>query len=203
MTNEEAFDRAPDPTILRINAGEMIAHGAVLEAVRRLAREATLKYEQWELAGPPDGISRNFTLRLSGADGLASRRARKILDLRRNPDGSWRDNPTVMSPLGRNIELYISPDKSPKQLRTEQGGRKLLKAFKAVHPNKSFHLDKRAGVVSVDWSPVAKVEPKIEVNQSTVHWIPGTIERANIDKEQVLGAFNAESGNTAGLQWQI
>ena len=74
-------------------------------------------------------------MRFIGSEAIAARRAEKCLQLRRLPDGFWRPNPKVTSPMNREIGVYTYPDKRPKQLRTEFGGRRLLNAFRAVHPN--------------------------------------------------------------------
>ena len=98
---------------------------------------------------------------------------------------------------------YISPDKNPKQLRTEQGCRKLFRAFKAVHPDKSVHQDKRSGVVSVEWHPCAKVVPDHEPHSFTVQWNVSALERTSVNKQSVMEAFNASTGSESGIQWQI
>ena len=141
-----------------------------------------------------------FSIRFAGPDGLAARRARKCLQVRRQPDGTWRPNPVVVSPMGRRVEIYISLDKSPKQFRTEQGGRKLLKAFKAVHPNRNTHLDRRSGMVSVDWSLCAKIIPNPEPSSYVVQWNVAVLDRAGVSKQDVMNLFNLESGSGAGIQ---
>lgn len=200
---DEAFDRAPDLTLVRVNASESVSHTVVKDAIKVLMTEADMKNEAWELLGNPAGIARNFTIKLCGAEGLAVRRAKKFMDLRRDAAGAWRSNPTVRTPLGRDVELFLSPDKSPKQLRTEQAGRKLLRAFRAVHPNRSVHLDKRAGTVSVDWVLCAKVVPNPEPGSTTVQWNVAALEQTGVSKCQIMSVFNSESGSAAGIQWQI
>ena len=199
----EQFDRQPDPAVLRANTSESVAKEAVLAAFATLFKDADIPDDGFEMVGGTMGISKNFTFRLLGAPGLAARRARKVLDMRRRPDGSWAPNPQVTTPLGRRIDIFLSPDKSPKQLRTELGGRRLFKAFKSAHPNKTVHLDKRAGMVSIDWHPCARVVPAQEQNSYTVQWNPTVVIRAQIDKEGIMSAFNANNGGTAGVQWEI
>jgi len=202
IQNDE-FDRDPDPTIIRLNAAESVAHESVKTAVSEWIALADIVDDQWELQGDPRGISRNFVIKLRGAPGLAARRVKKCLGLRRNADGSWRPNMKVTSPLGREIEVYVSPDKSPKQLRTEQGGRRLLKAFRAVHPNKATHLDKRSGMVSVEWKPCARVTPNAEPNSYVVMWNHSVVTQTQVQKAQIMDVFNSETGNVAGVQWEI
>ena len=198
---EEDFDRQPDLTLVRPNASELVARPAVLDSIKPWLSDAGFQEDHWGMIGGSSGISRNCPVRSAGPDGLASRRARKCLQVRRQPDGTWRPNPMVVSPMGRRVEIYISPDKSPKQLRTEQGGR--LKAFKAVHPNKNTHLDKRSGMVPVGWSPCAKTIPNPEPNSCVVQWNVAVLDRAGVSKQDVMNFFNLESGTDAGIQWQI
>lgn len=201
--NEDEFDRNPDPTILRCNLSESVSRDAVRAALAPLMEDASIAQDQWEIPGPPAGIARNFVVSFKGTAGLAARRARKVLDMRRLASGEWRPNPQVTTPLNRAVDVYISPDKSPKQLRTEQGGRKLFKAFKAVHAGKTSHLDKKTGMVSIDWHPCAKVIPNPEPNSWVVQWNPSVVARASIDKPSVMAAFNAGTGSAAGVQWEI
>ena len=199
----EDFDRPPDPTIFRMNTSEQVARSAVREAIGPLILEAGIPVGQWDLLGDANGIGRNFAVRLSGAGSLAARRVKKIMSLRRAADGSWRENVKVNTPLGRQVEIYLSFDKNPKQLRTEQGSRKLFKAFKAVHPSKQIHVDKRSGIVSVDWHACAKLVPNPEPNSFVVQWNAAIVARAEVNKPAIMEAFNAASGSDAGIQWEI
>ena len=201
--DEEDFERQPDRCILRLNTAESVARDAVKMAITPLLEEAGLTEAQWNMMGQGGGIAKNFTIRFCGAEGLAARRAKKVLDMRRQPDGSWRPNPQVVTPLQRQVDIYISPDKNPKQLRTEQGCRRLFRAFKAVHPGKTVHQDKRSGVISVDWHACAKVVPSPEPNVYTVQWNVSVLDRAGVNKQSIMEAFNANTGTDANIQWQI
>ena len=201
---DDSWEREPDLTILRVNAAENIAHAAVLSAIESWLDEADIKQEMWELSGDPNGIARNFSIRFIGAPVLAARRARKALAARRTADGAWKPNPKVRSPLGRQLELYVSPDKSPKQLKTEQGSRKLFRAFKAIHPQKNVHHDKRSGQVSVDWVPCAKLVANSSTeNPYTVQWNLTAVQQSQIDKQGIMDSFNSHGEGQTNVQWQI
>jgi hypothetical protein len=204
VIREDAWDRDPDLTILRANTSENVSHASALAAIETWLLEADIKQDMFELSGDPNGIARNFTIRFAGTPVLAARRARKALAARRTPEGAWKPNPNVRSPLGRQLELYISPDKSPKQLKTEQGSRKLIRAFKATHPQKHTHVDKRTGVVSVDWVPCAKVVANSSSDDPyTIQWNVAALEQSQVDKSRVMDAFNSSGGSQASVQWQI
>ena len=199
----EEFDRPPDLTLVRLNTSELVARAAVLESISPWMSEAGLSDDHWDLLGDQNGLARNFVVRFSGPDALAARRARKCLAIRRMPDGTWRPNPRVNTPMNRSVEIYVSPDKSPRQLRTEQGGRKLLKAFRAVHPTKSVHLDKREGVVNVEWKACAKVLAHPEVGVFTIQWNAAVVAELAIQKVQIKEAFDADTGARSNIQWSI
>ena len=101
---DEAFDRLPDLSVIRLNTSELVSHSSILESIKPLMSEAGLSENQWDLLGAPSGISRNFIVRFTGSEAIAARRAKKCLQLRRLPDGSWRPNPKVTSPMNREID---------------------------------------------------------------------------------------------------
>ena len=203
---DEAFDRLPDLSVIRLNTSELVSHSSILESIKPLMSEAGLSENQWDLLGAPSGISRNFTVRFTGTEAIAARRAKKCLQLRRLPDGSWRPNPKVTSPMNREIDVYIAPDKSPKQLRTELGGRRLLKAFRSVHPNGACHLDKRSGQVSVQWKPCARVVPQPSSASDAsyvIQWNAAAVSELQINKPQIQSAFDSDMGGQSSVQWSI
>ena len=109
--------------------------------------------------------------------------------------------------MNREIDVYISPDKSPKQLRTELGGRRLLKAFRAVHPNGAqCHLDKRTGQVSVQWKPCARVVPQPSSASDAsyvIQWNAAAASEPQISKLQIQAAFGSDMGSQSFVQWSV
>ena len=203
---DESFDRPPDLSVIRLNTSELVSYSSVLDSIKALMSEAGLNENQWDLLGAPQGIARNFTVRFVGTEAIAARRAQKCLQLRRLPDGSWRPNPKVTTPMNREIDIYISPDKSPKQLRTELGGRRLLKAFRAVIPNSACHLDKRSGQVSVQWKPCARVIPQPSSGSDAsyiIQWNVAAVSELQIDKPQIQSAFDSDMGSQSAVQWSV
>ena len=108
--------------------------------------------------------------------------------------------------MNREIDVYIAPDKSPKQLRTELGGRRLLKAFRSVHPNGACHLDKRTGQVSVQWKPCARVVPQPSSASDAsyvIQWNAAAVSELQISKPQIQSAFDSDMGSQSSVQWSI
>ena len=58
-------------------------------------------------------------------------------------------------------------------------------------------------MVSVDWSPCAKIIPNPEFNSYVVQWNVAVLDRAGASKQDVMNNFNFETGSDAGIQWQI
>ena len=111
---EEDFDKQPDLTLIRFNTSELVARSAVLDSIKPWLSDAGLQDDQWEMIGDPSGIFRFFPIRFAGPGGLAARRARKCLQVRRQPDGTWRPNPVVVSPMGRRVGKSTSPVTNPR-----------------------------------------------------------------------------------------
>ena len=192
---DESFDRLPGLSVIRFNTSELVSHSSILESIKPFMGEADLSENQWDLLGAPLGISRNSIVRFTGSEAIAARRAKTCFQLRRLPDGSWRSNPKVTSPMNREIDVYISPDKSPKQLRTELGGRRLRKAFRAAHPNGACHLDKRTGQVSVQWKPCARLAPQPSSASDApdvIQWNAAAVSELQVSEPQIQSAFDSE-----------
>ena len=105
-----------------------------------------LDINKYDLSGP--NVGRNFSIKCRGSDGLGARRAKKALDQLRLSDGTWREM-AATSPTGTTVRLYLSEDKSPKQIKVEAGGRKLFRAVQASVPGHQCNLNRREGAVSI------------------------------------------------------
>ena len=114
----------------------------------------------------------------------------------RLPDGGWNDF-FVKDPSGHQIKLYLSIDKSPKQLRKEREGKRLFnlvkeqltQAGKAAEIPKLSLLRKDA-VVSHNWRPVAKVVvAEKRASASTVRCILSEMARIGLDRKKLTDSF--------------
>ena len=120
---------------------------------------------------------------------MASRRAKKCLDLLHNADGSWKPL-EIRGPTGRTVKRFASADKSDKQLAVEQASKKLSKAIANLHKDRSVHCLKRQGVVTMDWKRLAKVDVN-SYREVQIQWNTLVITEYNIDKAAVRTAFDA------------
>ena len=98
------------------------------------------------------------------------------------------------------IEIFASPDKNMKQVRTELATKRLHRAVTEIAEGKAVHHNKRSGVISIDWKPVAKVEAKPN-DDFTITWNAPIVADLGIDKQLVLDKFNAEGPTSSGIEW--
>jgi len=75
----------------------------------------------------------------------ATRRADQLLDNLRDDEGNWA-KPTVRV-QDQDINLFIGADKSPRQIKQEIWGKRLLAAVRSVMPQRSFRLLREEGVI--------------------------------------------------------
>jgi hypothetical protein len=136
-----------------------------------------------------------------GSDGLGTRRARKASQLLRRADGTWLDL-HARGPTG-DVRLYITEDKSSRQVRVEQAGKKLLGAIKQVHPAMPSMLLRREGAVAIAWKPICKVDFSSAEANAIILWNNTAATAAGIDRAQVIAAFEAANGSTASVQWSV
>ena len=180
------FDRAPDSTVIRLSAKELISPEAAREALRSWFVEAEIGDDAWEVIPVGGGgISRHLVASLKGQANLAARRVRKLLDLRRLPAGGWKPSPLARTPAGRMIEIFASTDKNMKQIRTELAAKRLHRALTEITEGKGVHHNRRSGVASVDWKPIAKVEAKPN-DDFSVTWNAPIVADFGIKRQLVL-----------------
>ena len=195
------FDRAPDPTVIRLSAKELISPDAAREALRPWFDEAEIGADLWDVFPTGGGgISRHLVVSLKGQANLAARRVRKLLDLRRLPAGGWKPNPQARTPAGRMVEIFASPDKNMKQIRTELAAKRLHRALSVLTVGKDIHHNKRSGIISIDWKPVAKVEAKPN-DDFSITWNAPILTDLGINKQLVLDKFNADGPTSTGIEW--
>ena len=134
---DDAWDRAPDFTVLKLNANSMVAKSQVQSVIADWLSEAGCDGDKAKLEGP--ALGKAFSLQFGGDTVLAARRAKKAHASLRGSDGSWKEH-KVRAPSGEEVDLYVGIDKSPKQQQTESCGKRLLKHLQAKHPEEEFGL---------------------------------------------------------------
>ena len=190
------FNRQLDLSIVKIRTQTEISRKEIKKAIGTVILEMELSESQYSIEGK-DELSRMHTLRFRGAGGLAENRAKKFLQLQKTGDG-WRKL-QALDEKGERTELYLDGDKNRKMVKTEILTKKLGAAISGhPPPGKKAYVQRSAGVVSVDFIPVARVivkgENEITIDWNTLHPIK-SIPREEIDKE--IKAAPEAGGNTS------
>jgi len=175
------------PNILKVNASDAVDKIKVESSLRSLIESAPVD-PNWKLAGPAKG--KNFVLEFAGTVGFGTTQAAALMEYIRN-GGSWRD---VMVE-GSSSKLFISYDKSPRQMAMEAAGRRLIRICKATVPGRAdeLHLHRPSAKISVGWTPLVKVMvdgPKA----SHLQWNMDAVAQFNIDTEAIKSAYLDFSG---------
>ena len=197
---DASFHRPVDPSVLRLNTTSSTSREKLLEGLQDLFREASLQAKDYQLE-PGDEFARRFTITLTGAHDLASKRAGKILALLRNASG-WRKFTTEASD-GSETQIFIDKDKNPCMVKTEQSVKKLRAACAHKYPAKRFGINRDEGTVTVDWQLLFKLEYETSESPPIIKWHSETVTQHAIDRESVIEHFKSLEPRAANVQWCI
>ena len=103
-------------------------------------------------------------------------------------------------PSGRTIEIFASPDKNMKQIRTELATKRLHRAMSDVVVGKGIYHNKKSGAVSIDWKPIAKVEAKPN-DDFSITWNAPVVHDLGANRQLILDRFNADGPTSSGVEW--
>ena len=196
MVDNDSFDRAIDPTFLWIEGGggAIYAKDQCMAVIKPWLDAAKISPDQYTVPGKP--TARKFKLQFKGTGGLAEQlTARAFKNLR--VDDEWRPM-DALDTDGKTIKLFVNPDKSPKQRRTEIATRDLARIITKetgvlVYPNK------REGRVQYNFMSLAKIEFKSEDEEPIVYWstknlpkFPHVFDKAHI-KQMLVGGSTRRS----------
>ena len=154
------------------------------------------------IIGGPSPLASSWLLAFAGEDEEAERKARKALGALKIDDKHW-DELSVALPSGETARIYISPDKSEKQIFTEMATKRLVDAVKKIHPTglPEVHGLKRDGMVTIGWQRAIKVEPKADKTCSLL-LIPDLVDKYHLNKDAIEESFNVSLAATGvNLQW--
>ncbi len=193
------FDRQIDATIIRIHSQELVTLEEIKKTVESWAAEVAVSDFTTTVTGGAASPAQRFTVSLGGVPATAAKRATKLLGTLRKSDGTWR-RMQCASPNGRQVDLFIGPDKSPKQVRTEILGKQLVQAIKETHPQLPIHLLRRDGVVKTNWTSFVKVEPSSH-DVAVLRWDERVVAEKGIRKEDIAEAFERLAKGRDQPQW--
>jgi hypothetical protein len=194
-----------DPTTLRLNIHDhqLCTKDSMVAGISKWLDDGNFTLgEHVHLVGNGNSLASNWTLKFTGDEVEGDRRARKAIQCLKISATEWNQL-YVRLPNGNQARIYISPDKNELQLKTEQSGKRLLEAAKAVHPGKEWHLIRRMGIVTVGWDRVALAVPTSNAN-TEIQWLHATADSNEIDREAVVQKFNQLSASAGvNLPWSV
>ena len=197
---DDSFDRAPNPTLIKTNSKALIAKEALESEFAILAAKSNLAPDSFKIMGPP--VAQYFTIQFLGTPNLAAARANMVLRSLKQDDGTW-SRFLVKDPQDMQVPVFLGPDKSPKQIRTEVLAKRLatvLEGFKL----EDLHVNRRRGQVSYKWRPLCMVHIESR-DKPELLWDAAYAKEIKLDTQAVYNSFKTVSAqNTASspISWE-
>ena len=192
-----SFDRQADPTVIKVNSKSYVSKDSVLGQIDILADRVGMDRDRYLVKGDP--VSKFFTVQFKGTPSIAAAAVSTLLGTLKLGDGEW-ERVLVQAPGGSRVQIYLGPDKSPKQVKTEILTKKTYSILQAAGV-KDLTLNRRRGQVLQDWEPLALVEVTSQ-DEASLLWNAELRDRLQIDKEKVLEAFSKKSDARPGnFEW--
>jgi hypothetical protein len=107
----------------------------------------------------------------------------------------------VDGPGASRVRVFAGKNKSRKQINSETGGKRLLKAVQSVRAGSPSHLHRRDGIVSVSWQLLVKIDAPTANNRLVLQWNARRVRALEIDCTAIEAAFNAVSRGVASVEW--
>ena len=194
------YQRDPNPTILRANTAEIVSLEDFEKSWASFMEEASITPDKYKIIGATNGAGVRFSIHFSGAGGLAASRVRKVLELRKDSEGSWRDL-SVTTKSHRNIKLYIAPDKNRFQTSREISTKHMFQVIKQTLSDRDIRISSHnpKGIVFADGKPLTNITP-VEEGPPTVLWDNTRVTELNIPKDKIIEAFTIRN-SPSPVQW--
>ena len=183
VTNMSGFNRALDPTLLfcNVEAQTKVARGKFHESILKLAIDAGLEEDQFDLLG--DLLDNRFEIKWNGDRQTASSRCLQFFQSLQLGRGKWKSQ-RVPDVQGNEVQFFVGPDKNGAQVRREVLS-KLLKEFvqEKLGGNKQVWLRKSSGTLFVDRRKLLTVHVTGETS-ARIEWYH--LKRAELSLDQAL-----------------
>ena len=207
-TLDTSFDRVPDATILRINSATPVLKEPLQLFLDKWLVDLNLKQEDATLtSGKPDSEAcKYWKVQLNGLPRTAAGRVSNLLHSLREENGDWK--PTAVQSGGTAVRLFISADKSAKQITTEIHTKAAKKAMEQLHPTLSWRVQTKEGTLLVDQVPVIRIvadkrkQSHPEFNESAMQNLGINREAAKARIKEVTNDTGGSSG-AAVCHWSI
>eukprot|EP00973_Karenia_brevis_P096355 12431508-Karenia_brevis.AAC.1 len=170
------YDAKPIKTILRANCDVLVTKRAVqLALAEYLDKDAE---NQWEVVSDRD-VSRFHTISFKGPAAVAAKRAQKAMDILYN-GGQWHEV-FVNAPSGARKRLFVSPDKSPKQIRQERVCKILARIMEKRLDVRVYGI-KAKGIIIADERALIQVNVDEKEAPPLLYWKLPTARDLRINK---------------------
>ena len=198
---EPEFYVEADPSILKLNTdkGTQVPKTRIIELLKPWMEECQLSDSDWKVVGGE--LDRNFDVLFQGEGGVGGFRARKVFQTRRNREGEFR--PLAVQSSTGPVQIYVKPNQNPNERKIEQDGRKIFKLLKDKFPQRTVHLARREGAVSIDLRLAVKVVPRPGDAKSELQFNLDALAALGIDKKIILDSWAHVSGAVNRINWAI
>jgi len=202
---DDSWDRRPDPRVVCVSSPRPVPKDAVMFALKPHLDEH-FKPTDYSLQGPP--LSKDFTLQFNGDTGGASLRASKFIKSLMSfptPGGPPSYERIFVPYLREQSQLYIGPDKSPKQRKTEYHIKKLGDLLKEMYPSiPDVFVSRRDGNIKSLRVSLCRIDVSPSPALTKIFWNPQLRAQHSIVAAHVTERFNAAVSRPAeSIDWSL
>ncbi|CAK0848170.1 unnamed protein product, partial [Prorocentrum cordatum] len=182
------WDRETNLRLVSIITETEVTKKDLLEGSAEWLDHAKVKREHIEIIGP-SAPGKRFAVNCPGGE-AGTTRAQALVRAQRDPTGKWRKfSATGVDGYGTNI--YIGPDRNPKQMHRVVQTNKLQQLLQRALPNAEWWSERQLVWVHCGDLPLVEVIPGAAPNDpSKLAWSPAANAQYNVDKEQISRAFH-------------
>ena len=123
----------------------------------------------------------------------------------RDAAGKWKRFSSTDT-TGAYVDIYLNPDKSPRQIRTEIQCKKLLQLLQQRYPGTAWRAHRAKDETHSNAMPIVRIDVKGQADPTILEWNENAFELAsfrNINRGDVLTSFQALFADTASATWRV
>ncbi|CAK0820764.1 unnamed protein product, partial [Prorocentrum cordatum] len=200
----EAWSRLPDARVFSVGAPELVGPVQVRAGISDWLTAAGLDNSMVRLDSSVP--STRFNIVVEGGLDVAIPRAQALARHLRNPaaPNRWRSF-QCQTVGGGSVPLYVSPDKSPQQVRMEIQTSLPVSILSEGVPGQAFSAQRARGIIASQGVKLAKLEmgDRREAD-TTIRWNMDMVSRLAIDRDAIVERFKKafsleDHGRSRGL----
>jgi hypothetical protein len=163
--------------LIRVTCARLVAIEDVSKEFAKLAEKCNFKPEHYHIQGGK--LATKFTVKFRGSGGIASRRAKSVLNNMRNADGSWSEA-RITRADATTEQIFLSPGKHPAEIARETSTEALSRILAVQYPTTRFF--------ALEWQQLAKAVYHPEQRSCSIACESALATSAGIDTDMVDGA---------------